>query len=153
MSSIRKILNHAEQSCSAHGARLTEKRKWILTGLLKSKLPLSAYELVDFCREEFNESLPPMSVYRILDFLEKENLVHKLHLANKFMACSHISCDHAHEVPQFLICGECGIVEEIGIQKSIIASLKKNVEQANFQLRSPQLELHCVCQSCSNHVA
>lgn len=153
MASISKVLNHAEKTCSAHGARLTEKRKMVLTGLLKSKTPLSAYELVDFCRDEFDETLPAMSVYRILEFLEKENLVHKLHLANKYIACSHISCDHAHEVPQFLICGGCGVVKEIGIKKALVDSLKQNVEQAGFHLSSPQLELHCLCQSCADKAA
>lgn len=149
MSSIRQALNHAEEACTASGKRLTDKRKMVLTGLLQSKKPLSAYELVDFCRDKFDENLPAMSVYRILDFLQQENLAHKLHLANKYVACSHISCDHAHEVPQFLICDECGIAKEIGIKKDIIESLEKNVSKAGFQLQSPQLELHCLCQRCA----
>lgn len=148
MTNIRKVLNHAEESCSSHGARLTEKRKRVLTGLLKSQKALSAYELVEFCRQEFDEPLPPMSVYRILDFLESENLVHKLHLANKYVACSHISCDHEHEVPQFLICDECGAVKEIGIKKRLIKSLEQEVVDAGYLLRSPQLELYCLCGDC-----
>lgn len=149
MSNISTILKHAEKHCKASGARLTDKRKNVLTGLLKSQKALSAYELADFCRSEFSESVPPMSVYRILDFLESENLVHKLHLANKYIACSHISCDHAHEVPQFLICDECSNVQEIGIKKALINTLKRNVEEAGYILKSPQLELHCLCQDCA----
>jgi Fur family zinc uptake transcriptional regulator len=148
MANIRKTLNQAEKNCLASGARLTEKRKRILTGLLKSQKALSAYELVDYCRDELNESVPPMSVYRILEFLESENLVHKLHLANKYVACSHISCDHSHEIPQFLICDQCSKVKEIGIKKNLIDTLKRNVEEAGYQLKSPQLELHCLCQEC-----
>lgn len=128
MSKIPEILHYAESGCRANGARLTEKRKRVLTGLLKSQKALSAYELIDFMQSEFAESLPAMSVYRILDFLESENLVHKLHLANKYVACSHISCAHEHEVPQFLICDECGSVKEIGIKKVLINTLKNNVE-------------------------
>lgn len=153
MSKISKALDHAEKNCKANGTRLTDKRKHILTGLLKSQKALSAYELADFYRNEFNESVPPMSVYRILEFLESENLVHKLHLANKYVACSHISCDHAHEVPQFLICDECSNVTEIGIKKALIDTLKRNVKQAGYLLKSPQLELHCLCQDCANQAA
>ena len=149
MTEIAHILDHAEASCRASGARLTEKRKRILAGLLKSQKAQSAYELIDYMQREFGESLPPTTVYRILDFLSGENLVHKLHLANKYVACSHISCDHAHEVPQFLICDECGSVKEIGIKKSLINTLKKHVEEASFILKSPQLELHCLCQDCA----
>lgn len=153
MSKISTDLNHAEKHCKASGVRLTDKRKHVLTGLLKSQKALSAYELADFCRSEFNEAIPPMSVYRILDFLENENLVHKLHLANKYVACSHISCDHTHEVPQFLICDECSNVKEIGIKKTLINTLKRNVEQAGYLLKSPQLELHCLCQDCALQAA
>ena len=41
MSEISHILDHAEASCRATGARLTEKRKRILTGLLESHPPLT----------------------------------------------------------------------------------------------------------------
>ncbi|WP_116366967.1 Fur family transcriptional regulator [Parahaliea mediterranea] len=149
MSRITTILDHAEESCRASGAKLTEKRKRILTGLLRSEKAQSAYELIDYMQKEFDESLPPTTVYRILDFLAGENLVHKLHLANKYVACSHITCDHAHEVPQFLICDECSNVKEIGIKKTLINTLKRNVEEAGYVLRSPQLELHCLCQDCA----
>lgn len=150
MSKVSRILDHAEANCRASGARLTDKRKRVLTGLLKSQKAMSAYDLIAYWREEFDESIPPMSVYRILEFLEGENLVHKLHLANKYVACSHISCDHAHEVPQFLICDECNNVKEIGIKKSLIETLRRNVQQAGYVLRSPQLELHCLCQDCAS---
>lgn len=153
MKKIANILQHAENSCRSNGARLTEKRKRVLTGLLKSGKALSAYELIDHIKTEFGESPPAMSVYRILDFLQSENLVHKLHVANKYVACSHISCDHAHEVPQFLICDYCGNVEEISIKKSLIDSLKQNVEDAGYILKSQQLELHCLCQHCADNAA
>ena len=145
------ILVQAEQTCRDHGTRLTDKRKQVLSVLLMSKKALSAYELAEACRQEFGIAIPPMSVYRILDFLASENLVHKLQLANKYVACSHIACDHAHEVPQFLICDNCGEVKEIGIKKSLINSLKKGVSEAGFILQSPQLELHCLCQACAEH--
>jgi len=110
---------------------------------------LSAYELADYCVTECDSAIPTMSVYRILEFLEGESLVHKLHLANKYVACSHISCDHAHEIAQFLICSECSNVKELTIEKAIINTLENNVKEAGYQLKSPQLELHCLCQDCA----
>jgi len=68
MNSVESIIQHAEQHCDLRGSRLTQKRKQILTGLVKSKKALSAYELIDFCKQEYGESLPAMSVYRILVF-------------------------------------------------------------------------------------
>lgn len=149
MASIKQILNHAEQSCSANGTRMTDKRKQVLTGLLKTQKALSAYELANFCKEEFDDSIPAMSVYRILEFLESENFVHKLHIANKYVACSHISCAHAHEQPQFLICDKCEDITEIAIRKNIIKTLKAQVHEADYVMKSTQLELHCLCKKCA----
>ena len=149
MSSVESIIQHAEQHCAMRGSRLTQKRKQVLTGLVKSNKALSAYELIDFCKQEYGESLPAMSVYRILDFLESELLVHKLNLANKYVACMHISCDHAHAVPQFLICKNCSIVKEITVEESTISDLGNTVKGAGYQLLSPQIELNCLCDNCA----
>ena len=68
MNEIKTVLEHAEQHCKASGARLTPKRRGILKELLKSGKALSAYELTDLFNKESKESIPTMSVYRILDF-------------------------------------------------------------------------------------
>ena len=147
--SLQQALQQAEANCRASGARLTEKRRHILQLLLESDTPLSAYELATRYQEQFHETIPAMSVYRMLDFLVSETLAHKLNSANKYIACSHIACDHAHEVPQFLICDNCHQVKEIGISKSIIDALDKSVKQAGYVLTQPQIELHCLCAECS----
>ena len=147
--STANVIKHAEKHCAARGVRLTEKRKQVLKGLVQSKKALSAYELIDYCRDEFGQNLPAMSVYRILEFLEGEDLVHRLHLAKKYIACSHIACDHEHEVPQFLICNGCNAVEEITIDRNVFKSLQNSVVDAGFNLASPQLEFECYCNTCS----
>ncbi len=148
MASTANVIKHAEKQCAARGSKLTEKRSHVLKGLLHAKKALSAYELIDYCREKFDQQLPAMSVYRILEFLESENLVHRLELAKKYVACSHIACDHTHETPQFLICNNCHTVEEISISNSIIHSLRSTVSKAGFHLASPQLEFECYCGVC-----
>jgi len=148
-----KIIERAEQRCKAHGARLTNKRKQVLSGLLNSEKALSAYQLVDYCKSEFGENIPAMSVYRILTFLQDEQLVHRLKLANKYVACVHISCDHAHAPPQFLICGQCQRVKEITINKPIINALQQSVEAAGYHLLSPQLEMDSLCEHCMSNTA
>jgi Fur family zinc uptake transcriptional regulator len=127
---------------------LTEKRRQVLTGLLDSRKALSAYELTDYCRDELGYQLPAMSVYRILDFLEEEDLVHRLNLAKKYVVCAHIVCKHDHDVLQFLICTNCSRVQEITIDTKLVASLNKSVEDAGFNLASQQLEFDCVCADC-----
>ena len=151
MTNVQKIIDHAESQCRSRGTRLTEKRKAVLSGLLRSNKAQSAYELVELCREELGEKLPPMSIYRILEFLEGEQLVHKLKLANRYIACVHITCDHKHEVPQFLICNECYRVEEASITKAMLNTLKRSINEVGFKLDSPQLELSCLCADCASN--
>ncbi|MBC7003170.1 transcriptional repressor [Photobacterium sp. BZF1] len=148
MSNIDALMEHAEQNCKARGKQLTVKRKQVLYGLLHSERALSAYELIDYCKEQFEQSLQAMSVYRILEFLEQEHLVHKLKVSNKYVACSHILCDHEHGVPQFLICSKCNKIRELTIEQGMITHLQANARQEGFTVISPQLEINCVCDEC-----
>lgn len=145
---LNKIMDKAHNICVHSGSRLTEKRKRILELLVVSSTPLSAYEVADAYNNEADAKMPAMSVYRILDFLESEQLVHKLSSANKYVACSHIACSHSHEIPQFLICRKCQSVKEIAIAKDIIDELDNQVAGAGYKLLNSQLELQCLCASC-----
>ncbi|NTS76483.1 transcriptional repressor [Catenovulum sp. SM1970] len=145
---LSNIIEKAVAQCQKSGTKLTEKRKNVLVSLVTSETPLSAYELVEKYREDHAEVIAAMSVYRMLDFLEKENLVHKLSSTNKYVGCAHITCCHTHQIPQFLICDKCNKVSEVGIAKEIIGQLKENVESSGFQLHSQQLELHGICDKC-----
>ncbi|MEM8594692.1 MAG: Fur family transcriptional regulator [Pseudomonadota bacterium] len=149
MDNVERIIELAEQQCSEHGARLTRKRKVILQGLLSANKALSAYELVDVCKSQTGDELPPMSIYRILNFLVAENLVHKLELANKYIACAHISCSHSHGDPQFLICRQCNKVREVDIKQRTLDDLKLSALNAGFKVVGSQIELNCICDDCA----
>lgn len=146
-----KILQQAQKTCLEQGGRLTPKRRHVLEILLEKPQPLSAYEIAEHYQQLLNEKIPAMSVYRMLEFLISQGLVHKLASANKFIACSHIACDHGHETPQFLICDNCQSVREVGIDNRLINALEKSIQDNHFQLNSPQLELHGLCENCQNH--
>ena len=148
MKNLDAVLERARDECKTHGIRLTKKRQNVLTCLLMSERAISAYQLRDFCEAQFNDKIPPKSVYRILDILQVAGLVHKLSLTNKYVACAHINCDHMHYDPQFLICVKCQRVEEIGISKSVSDFLKKEAENVGFSLISPQLEINSLCHNC-----
>lgn len=150
MSSYQQVLDRAEAQCVENGSKLTKKRRTVLLGLLRSEMALSAYELADYCRDELGEAMPSMSVYRILEFLENEQLVHKLKLANRYVACVHITCDHQHAVPQFLICEKCHKVSEVDITASTMRSIRSKLANSGFRLASEQLELNCVCNDCAD---
>lgn len=148
MSDIEKTLSAAQLKCAESGVRLTIKRQNVLQVMVSAGQPLSPYEVVERYSDLFQEKMPANSAYRILDFLVAENLAHKLASAKKYVACSHISCDHAHETPQFLICSNCQSVKEIGVQTSLIKKLKSDVESTGYKMTSQQLEIECLCPNC-----
>ena len=119
----KRVLGEAERHCSQKGVRFTVKRKLVLEALLNSDRSLSAYELADCCRVEQGLEMLPMSVYRILDFLASEGLVHRIKTTNKFCR-SHISCDHEHKAWQFLICQNCDKVEEVDLENQSLVKLQ-----------------------------
>lgn len=119
-----------------------------MEGLVAANRALSAYELSDYCRIELRTDLLPMSVYRILGFLEENGLAHRLNTSNKYVACSHIVCDHVHKSPQFLICKSCSKVEEVSIPELAIEMLAKATKKAGFLLADNKLEIECFCNDC-----
>lgn len=145
-----KTIKRASEKCMKSGTKLTDKRTQLLDILLQSESPLSAYEIVDRYNEKADKSMPPMSAYRILEFLESEQLVHKLSSENKYVACAHIMCCPDHKVSQFLICRSCHKVKEITIEHDVIDSLKKSVSEAGYKLMNSQLELDCLCDDCQS---
>lgn len=139
----------ADQASKKVGVALTPKRRNVFALLLASQVPLSAYELADLYKASFEQAIPAMSVYRMLDFLTENNLAHKLTSENKFISCAHSTCSHEHQVPQFLICENCHQVKEVGIEKDVFETLKQSVEAAGYSLKQSQLELKCLCEQCA----
>src|SRR5438132_11016246 len=103
-------LDHAERVCKMRAQNFTPIRRRVLQALLSSHRPLGAYELID----ELATSMPrpaPITIYRALDFLIENGLVHRIESRNAFLACAH---DHdAATMVAFLICERCGSAGEI----------------------------------------
>jgi len=148
MSATKEIVEIAERECRDHGVRVTKKRINVFSVLLSSKKAISAYELVDLYEQTFEEPVPVITVYRVLDYLQQTNLVHKLETANKYVACTHIDCNKTHPASQFLICKRCQKVKELSISALRFDELKQTIEQAGFHLDNPQLEMNCICRVC-----
>ncbi|EAR08102.1 Fur family transcriptional regulator [Reinekea blandensis] len=149
MNQLDDALQQADQASTRAGLKLTPKRRHLFSLLLASDTPLSAYELADRFKDSFGQAIPAMSVYRMLDFLTENNLAHKLTSENKFVSCAHSTCNHAHQVPQFLICERCHQVKEVGIKKEVFDALRESVDSAGYSLREAQLELKCLCAACA----
>ena len=140
---LSHVLEHAESLCRERGVRLTEQRKTVLQLLSVSDKPLTAYELLDRMRGVVKNPAPP-TVYRALDFLLEQGLVHKLESLHAYVGCAHP--DHPH-ASQFLICDDCGEVTEVE-DPSVAKSLKSAGKAVGFRTKRPVVELLGTCAQC-----
>jgi Fur family zinc uptake transcriptional regulator len=153
-SKLDSLLRAAEVSCVENGARLTRRRRQVLTVLMQSSSPLSAYEVLDLCNRSTTSAMPAMSVYRILDFLEQQLLVHRLSTSNKYVSCAHITCDHKHfQTTHFLLCEGCSSVEEVDATQEASDALEQMAKTVGFKLTTQQFELSGICTTCQNSVS
>src|SRR5215467_7858343 len=95
---------HAEALCSVRGQRLTPIRRQVLEALADSHRTLGAYEIMDRLAER-GPRPAPITVYRALDFLLENGLVHRIESRNAFLACvgGHPETEAA-ATTVFLIC-------------------------------------------------
>lgn len=134
---------HAEDLCAARAQRLTPMRRQVLEALLASHKPLGAYEIME--RLADNGRPAPITVYRALDFLRDNGLVHRLESRNAFVACVR---EHAGAEPiVFLICERCGAVGEAS-GGTIAEAIKASCHAAGFAPKSPVIEIAGICSHC-----
>jgi Fur family zinc uptake transcriptional regulator len=132
---------HAEAHCSARAQRLTPMRRHVLETLLASHKPLGAYEII----ERMADRPAPITIYRALDFLRENGLVHRIESRNAFVACAHNHGDD--DLVVFLICERCGAVGEAP-GGSAAGALKASSRAAGFLPKSPLIEIAGICSHC-----
>ncbi len=140
---LSHVLERAEALCHERGVRLTKQRKAVLQLLCVSDKPLRAYELLDHMRGVVKNPAPP-TVYRALDFLLDQGLVHKLESLHAYVGCAHPDRPHAC---QFLICDDCGEVAEIE-DRSVAKSLGAAGKAIGFRTKRLIVELRGICAQC-----
>jgi Fur family transcriptional regulator, zinc uptake regulator len=134
---------HAEGLCAARGQRLTPMRRQVLEALLASHKPLGAYEIIE--RLAHHGRLAPITVYRALDFLRDNGLVHRIESRNAFIACVH---NHDTGDPVvFLICENCGAVGEAA-SAAVADTIRTASRAAGFTPKTPVIEISGVCAHC-----
>ena len=142
---VSNALAEAEAICSRHGLRLTVLRKRVLELVWQSHRPLGAYDILGVLAEEDGRRAAPPTVYRALDFLLENGLVHRIESRNAFIACVH---NHAAgELVVFLICEGCGAVGEAS-SADVASTLTSAARAAGFTPRSPVIEIGGICAHC-----
>jgi Fur family zinc uptake transcriptional regulator len=137
-------INHAVQVCERRAQKFTPIRRQVLQALLSSHRPLGAYEVI----EELAKSMArpaPITVYRALDFLMENGLVHRIESRNAFLACAHDHDDSA--MVAFLICDRCGSVGEIPAGR-VAQSLSDAARITGFTPKLSVVEITGTCAHC-----
>ena len=146
-------LDRAEALCQTRGVQLTPLRRDVLRLVLEAEAPIGAYALLDQLKASRAKAAPP-TVYRALDFLLEQGLIHRLERLNAFMGCVEAlegqSNDHAHDHPhQFLICRGCGLTREISDQ-DVAAAICAAAAKAGFSAARSTVEIEGFCGKCGD---
>ena len=155
--SLDTVLDRAAAQCARRGAQLTELRRQVLRLVLEAEQPGGAYALLDRLKTLRGGAAPP-TVYRALDFLLEQGLIHKVERLNAFLGCVGAGGGEGHAQAgegghhghphQFLICRSCGATAEIS-DAAITAALFSAAEGARFTLQRATVEAEGVCADCA----
>ncbi len=140
---VDDALSMAQKLCVQRGVRLTPIRQRVLELVWQSHQPVGAYALLDEIKPEHGAAAPP-TVYRALDFLMEQGLVHRIQSLNAYVGCS--DPEHPHK-GIFLICNDCGDALEMD-DDSVADTITRFAAGLGFQLTSQSVEAAGLCPSC-----
>lgn len=127
--------------------RLTQQRRRVLEIIAASHTAIGAYEIMDRLSQQQRRPAP-ISIYRALDFLMAQRLVHRLASRNAYVACITPRAPHG---AQFLICGRCGTIGEVS-DNSVEDAIAEAAHNADFAVTTCLVEVEGLCASCSREV-
>lgn len=144
----RELLSEAARHCARRKLRLTERRRQVLEVLLASHQPMGAYDiLAEINRRAGDERIAPPIVYRALDFLIGEGLIHRIESRNAFISC--IQPGHRPGA-RFLICRGCDRVAELENNE---VELLAEADSLGFAVDHSVVEITGICADCQKHGA
>ena len=141
---VADALETAERICAERGVRLTPNRRRVLELVWGSHDVVGAYDLLAELQKDDPTAKPP-TVYRALDFLVEQGLVHRIESVNGFTRCEEPT---RHRVCQFLICEQCGLVQELH-SSSLFEGLEAAASELGFTPGNQTVEVHGRCRHCT----
>jgi Fur family zinc uptake transcriptional regulator len=142
-SCVRAAVERALVLCGERGVRLTALRLQVLELVWQSHAPIGAYAILERLAGRRGRAAPP-TVYRALDFLTREGLVHRVDSLNAYVGCP--SPGQPHQA-YFFICRRCGEAAEFH-DPNLAASIARCVGEAGFRLATATVELAGACARC-----
>ena len=142
---IESALQSAQQICQERGLRLTPLRRQVLELVWQSHIPLGAYNLMDMLADISNRKhVAPPTVYRALDFLVAQGLIHRVHSLNAFIGCSHPKAPHSDLL---FICQKCHTAMELH-NTAVSQAIQGCASEQQFVVSQQMLEVVGTCEHC-----
>ena len=122
--------------------KLTKNQALVLNVLSNASQPLGAYAILDKLRSHGFKA--PLTVYRALEQLAGQGLVHKIESLNSWTNCCG---EHQANPPLFEICNDCGNVTE-HFDQELLKNLISVSERSGFIPDRSIIEIHGRCDDC-----
>jgi Fur family zinc uptake transcriptional regulator len=124
--------------------KLSPTNQKVIDLLRRTQKPMSAYDILAKLGR-YGLRAPP-TVYRALDQLMKQGMVHKIESLNAFAAC----CNHEGHagISQFAICDNCGTAEELK-DETLTRAIAKSKPEFLQQIHHQTLEISGLCHGCA----
>lgn len=142
---VSDALHAAEITCQTRGVRLTPSRKRVLELIWSGHHAVKAYDIIDSYGGDGPAAKPP-TVYRALEFLIEQGLIHRIESLNAFVGCGHVG-EHDECGIQLLICEGCALVQEIHTHDAA-GAIRETAEAKGFSVTHQVIEVHGLCPDC-----
>jgi Fur family zinc uptake transcriptional regulator len=155
---VEVALATAARLCLERRARLTPLRRRVLELVWRSHAPVGAYDILGRLSDEHDtakeqgtaaergtrrRSAPP-TVYRALEFLLAQGLIHRIESLSAYVGCVHPDGAHGG---QFLICTGCGATAEVHDPR-VDAAVARRAEELGFVVAHKTIEIAGLCPPC-----
>ena len=142
-----QFLQSAAEHCLKNGANLTDLRRQVLDLVLAHDGVVKAYQILSDLQQARGSAAPP-TVYRALEFLVEQGILHRVEALNGYVVCRHLDCAHPSVI---LTCRDCGKVDEMAADEGFM-TLRQLCAGHGFEMDEQQLLLNGRCVQSSEQI-
>lgn len=142
---MKNYQQYALKTLKDTGFKITGQRQMVVELLAKTDKALSPYDMRDMLNKQHIKA-DVVTIYRILETLEKLSLVHKVLAVNGYVRCNtekfgDKTCHH------YLLCKKCHNIDEV--EGEDLSKLERKIQnEKKFQIDSHYLEFMGLCKDC-----
>ena len=142
---IGTAMARAHDLCAGRGAKLTAIREKVLELVWSSHKPRGAYAILEDLSRN-GKRVAPLTVYRALEFLVAQGLVHRIESLNAYVGCPEPGQTHTG---QFLVCERCGNAAELN-DPHVARTIAGSARDQGFLALRQTVEVLGICPACQS---